>query len=72
MKEMRSRLLQAVDGLPAAERLVVRSHYLQEVAFENIAESLQVTRGRVSQIHKQALSHLRTALRDCAAWEASF
>jgi RNA polymerase sigma factor for flagellar operon FliA len=72
MKELRTRLLEVVDALPPTERAVIRGHYLQHVAFEEIARSLQLTKGRVSQIHKQALLRLRAAMRDGAAWEASF
>jgi RNA polymerase sigma factor FliA len=70
MKELRARLLQAVDALPPVDRMVIRSHYLQNVPFEEIARSLQVSKGRVSQVHKQALLRLRGAMRDSGAWEA--
>jgi DNA-directed RNA polymerase specialized sigma subunit len=33
---------------------------------------LQLTKGRISQIHKQALLHLRSLLRDHADWSSSF
>lgn len=72
MKQLRDRLLHAVDALPPQERTVVRSHYLQDMPFEHVAATLQLTRGRISQIHKQALLRLRSLVRDDADWSASF
>lgn len=72
MKQLRDRLLHAVDALPPQERTVIRSHYLQEMPFEQVASMLQLTKGRISQIHKQALLRLRGLVRDDADWHAAF
>lgn len=72
LRQLRQRLLRAVDALPAQEKAVVRSHYLQELPFEEIARMLCLTRGRVSQIHRQALMHLRALVRDDADWSRPF
>jgi len=72
MRELRQRLVRAVDTLPPQERTVIRSHYLQEISFEEIAAKLGVTRGRVSQIHRQALLRLRDALADGGGLDVSF
>lgn len=71
VRQLRERLLGAVESLPPQERTVIRSHYIQEVPFEEVAAMLQVTRGRVSQIHKQALLRLRNQVRDHAEWNLS-
>lgn len=71
MRQLRGRLLHAVDGLPAHERTVIRSHYLQEVPFDRIADTLGLSKGRISQIHKQALLRLRALVREDADWNAS-
>jgi RNA polymerase sigma factor FliA len=68
VRQLRERLVQAVDALPAQERTVVRSHYLQDMPFDQIAAMLQLTKGRVSQIHKQALLRLRGTVREHAEW----
>jgi RNA polymerase sigma factor for flagellar operon FliA len=52
----------AVDDLPPRERLIVRFHYFQHVPFEEIAVRLNVTKGRVSQLHKRALERIRSAI----------
>ena len=50
---------------------MVRNHYLQEMPFDEIAAGLRLTKGRISQIHKQALLHLRAAVRDRSDWDAN-
>lgn len=70
LRQLRERLLHAIDGLPPQEKLVVRSHYLQELPFDAVADTLQLTRGRISQIHKQALLHLRALVREDEDWSA--
>jgi RNA polymerase sigma factor for flagellar operon FliA len=72
LRQLRQRLLHAVEHLPAQERTVVRGHYLQAQPFDDIAAMLHLTKGRISQIHKQALLHLRAAVSDDADWDASF
>ena len=72
LRQLRERLLHAVESLSAQERTVIRSHYLQGVPFDEVAGMLHLTKGRISQIHKQALLHLRAMVREDADWEASF
>lgn len=72
LRQLAQRLAHAIDQLPVQEKTVVRGHYLQEQPFEQIAVAMQLTKGRISQIHKQALLHLRALVRDDADWEARF
>ncbi|MBA2964772.1 MULTISPECIES: sigma-70 family RNA polymerase sigma factor [Ramlibacter] len=62
LRQMRQRLHALVEALPPAEKTVVRSHYLQEQRFDQIAATLGLTKGRISQIHKQAMQRLRAGL----------
>jgi RNA polymerase sigma factor FliA len=55
-------LREAVEKLPARERLVIRRHYFDHREFRVIARELTVTPGRVSQLHAQALEHIRELL----------
>lgn len=71
IEQLQRQLAHAVEALPAAERLVLQSHYVNDLPFESIATAMQLTRGRISQIHKQALLRLRTVLRDQADWESA-
>ena len=52
----------AIEKLEQSERRVVRYHYHQGLAFEEISQLLGVSRGRISQIHRKALVGLRHAL----------
>jgi RNA polymerase sigma factor FliA len=71
IRQIRDKLLQVVERLPSQERTVLKSHYLQDVPFERIAAELELTKGRISQIHKQALLHLRKMLGTAADWDLS-
>ena len=62
LKQLQQRVRGLVADLSEQERTVIRYHYLQEVPFSEIAALLGLTKGRIAQIHKQALGRLRTAL----------
>ncbi|WP_158543421.1 sigma-70 family RNA polymerase sigma factor [Dyella solisilvae] len=55
-----------VERLTAREQSVIVMHYFHHVPFVQIAEDLKLTKGRVSQLHKQALGRLRALLGDDA------
>jgi RNA polymerase sigma factor for flagellar operon FliA len=48
-----------LSALPEREQMILRQHYLLGVSFDQIASLLSITKGRVSQLHKAALSRLR-------------
>jgi RNA polymerase sigma factor for flagellar operon FliA len=58
-KQERKRLWALVGQLTLREQAVVRLHYFQGLTYEDIAQSLDITKGRVSQLHGQALGRLR-------------
>jgi RNA polymerase sigma factor for flagellar operon FliA len=62
LEQTRARLLQLVKDLPAQQCRVITAHYLQQVPFDDIALTLGLTKGRISQIHQQALTTLRSLL----------
>lgn len=62
LKQLHQRVMALLELLPANERRVITYHYLQRLAFEEIARMLGLTKGRISQIHKDALNRLRTKL----------
>ena len=63
LKQLRERIVELVRALPPQEKRVIQSHYFQEVPFEEIAGTMGLTRGRISQIHKQGLLRLKDSLR---------
>jgi RNA polymerase sigma factor FliA len=59
LKESKVMLSQQLDLLPTKERYVLRYHYLFDFSFDQIATQLELTKGRVSQLHRQGLQRLR-------------
>lgn len=60
--EMRLHIKRAQDSLNKNERLVIRLYYVKELTMEEVGRALGVGESRVSQIHSEALFHLRTKL----------
>jgi RNA polymerase sigma factor for flagellar operon FliA len=56
---LRSVLKDALTTLPEREALVIQLYYVEELNVYEIAEILEVTTGRVSQIKKAAIARLR-------------
>lgn len=63
-RELRQALVQAVGELPPQERIVISLYYFDGQALKDIKERLNVSESRVSQIHAQAVIHLRQLLRE--------
>lgn len=59
-----ARLMAAIARLPERLRELVEQHYFHHIPFSEIAHDLGVTRGRMSQLHRDALQRLREALRE--------
>lgn len=62
LRSLTARLLQLLDQLPANERQVIKGHYLQQLQFEEVATLMTLSRGRISQLHQQALARLAASL----------
>ena len=57
--ELRENLVEALKTLPEREALLIQLYYVEELNVYEIAEVLDITTGRVSQIKKNAVSRLR-------------
>ena len=57
--QLKNTLKQALSTLPKKEALVIQLYYVEELNVYEIAEVLEITTGRVSQIKKAAISKLR-------------
>lgn len=55
-------LVREVEGLQEREKTVVTEHYFNGLAFEQIASLLQLSKGRIAQLHKSAITRLRKRL----------
>lgn len=56
-------LAQAVNELPASERLVLSLHYFEELTVKEISTILRMPEWKVLQLHTKAMLRLRTRLR---------
>jgi RNA polymerase sigma factor FliA len=63
IKELKAALAEAIGQLPEKERLVISLYYLDELTMKETGKVLGITESRVSQIHSQAILHLRSRLR---------
>ena len=57
--ELRENLVEALKTLPEREAMLIQLYYVEELNVYEIAEVLEITTGRVSQIKKSAISRLR-------------
>ena len=62
LTELRRIARSAVEQLPERERDLVGRHYFGNCEFQTIANELGITKGRVSQLHAQALARIRKNL----------
>ena len=62
-REVKAALVKAVEDLPPQERTVISLYYFEGLTLKEIKGVLNVSESRVSQIHAQAVIHLRGKLR---------
>lgn len=62
-RETRMLLAERVTALPDTEHAIIRLHYQNDLSFAQIAAMLQLSAGRISQLHKAALTKLRKSMR---------
>lgn len=64
MKTVKDVVTQAIEDLPERQRLVLSLYYYEDLNLKEIGKVLRVTESRVSQLHAQAVSKLRSTLGD--------
>ena len=57
------KLTRALESLPDKQRLVLTLYYYEELTMKEVAQVLEVSESRVSQIHAQALRAVKSILR---------
>jgi RNA polymerase sigma factor for flagellar operon FliA len=62
-KQLKETLRSVLGKLPKKELMVIQLYYVEELNIYEIAEVLEVTTGRVSQIKKSAIAKLRDLIR---------
>jgi RNA polymerase sigma factor for flagellar operon FliA len=63
LKELKEAVARAIEKLPEKEKLVISLYYLEELTMKETGKVLNITESRVSQIHSQAIMHLRAKLK---------
>ena len=66
-KDLKEVLKQALQKLSGNEALVIQLYYVEELNVMEIAEVLDVSSGRVSQIKKSAIANLRDGMKNLQA-----
>jgi RNA polymerase sigma factor for flagellar operon FliA len=62
--ELRDQLAEAISHLPEREAGILAMHYCRGRAFKEIASELNVTAGRVSQLHTRAVQMLQRLMNE--------
>jgi RNA polymerase sigma factor FliA len=62
--DFRQALVEAIDRLPEREKLLMGLYYEQELNLKEIGAVMGVSESRVCQLHSQAVSRLRSSLRE--------
>jgi RNA polymerase sigma factor for flagellar operon FliA len=63
-KDLRTALRSCLDVLPEREKSILSWHYFDGMTFDQIAKLYDVSKGRISQLHRSALDRLRKAMRE--------
>jgi RNA polymerase sigma factor FliA len=72
LRQLKDKIRSLVERLPQRERTVIKCHYLNQMPFHLIADSMGLSKGRVSQIHHQALKLLRDAAKSVKACDIAW
>ena len=62
LKEHTGRIEKLLQRLPDRERQVIALHYQEQLSYREIAYVMQLTPGRICQLHTQAMVRLRSGL----------
>jgi len=69
-RQLQETLSKLVRALPEQERRVVQYHYYHGLDFTEIAKLLELSKGRISQIHRQALQLVREAYQSVGRFDS--
>jgi RNA polymerase sigma factor FliA len=72
LRQLQKRVKTLVHDLPEQEQTVIRYHYLQEIPFEQIAVMLNLTKGRIAQIHHKSLRRLAEMIKDSQSCDVAW
>ncbi len=61
-QDLKNVLGAAIDQLPERERLIISLYYYSELTYKEIAEVLEISESRISQLHSKAILKLKSSL----------
>jgi len=70
--QLKENLVNQMESLPERHNKVIRYHYLGHLSFEKVGEVLGLTKGRISQLHKEAIFMLRDSCTELKNIDISF
>lgn len=62
-QNLREVLLECIESLPEKQKLVIMLYYFENMNYQEIADVLNVTVSRVSQIHTEVINKLRNKIK---------
>lgn len=65
-EKLKEKLILALTGLPERQQIILSLYYMEELNFKQVGEILNVTEARVCQLHKEALSCIKSQFKDVA------
>lgn len=63
-KDLKRVIQGSIDHLPERERLIISLYYYSELTYKEIAEVLEISESRISQLHTKAIMRLKASLKD--------
>jgi len=63
LNEIKMRIVEAVEGLPEKEQLIIVLYYYEDLTLKEIGKTLSITESRVCQLHSQTMHRLKARLR---------
>lgn len=61
-QDLKNVLKNAIDQLPEREKLIISLYYYSELTYKEIAEILEISESRISQLHTKAILKLKASL----------
>lgn len=71
LQRLQKMVREQLQRLTEQEQTVIRYHYLQEFPFEQIAKHMNLSKGRISQIHRSAVTRLKEMFTQIGACDLS-
>lgn len=72
IKRLQVQLDAILDTLSDKERQIIRYHYYRSINFNAIADILNLSTGRVSQLHSKALKSIRNTLNNIREFDVTY